>query len=78
VVTPDSVELFIQKSQMDDAALQYLGNTINIRPYDTFFSYLKQLPSQLKLDEASVRGCHHLTLTPMVMLLYLPTENIDW
>lgn len=53
VVTLDSVELFIQKSQLDDAALQYLRETINIRPYDTFFSYLKQLPGHLKLDGAS-------------------------
>jgi len=53
VVTSNSVELFLHKSQIDDAALQYLGNTVNIRPYDAFFSYLKQLPSQLKLDEGS-------------------------
>ena len=56
VVTLDSVELFIQKSQMNDAALQYLGDTVNLRPYDTFLSYLEKLPSQLKLDEGSVRG----------------------
>ena len=55
VVTPDSVELFIQKSQLGDAALEYLGTTANIHPYDTFFDWLKQLPSKLKLDEESVR-----------------------
>lgn len=54
---------------MDDAALQYLGNTVNIWPYDTFFGYLKQLPSQLKLDEGSVRGSsslHHTVMTRIV------------
>jgi hypothetical protein len=56
VVTQDSVELFIQKSQIEAAALQYLGSTVNIRPYDTFFGYLTQLPDQLRLDEGSVRG----------------------
>lgn len=72
------MELFIQKSQLDDAALQYLRETINIRPYDTFFSYLKQLPGHLKLDGASVCGLQFLVLTQLVMLFDLPTENIDW
>lgn len=40
---------------MDDAAFHYLVNTVNIRPYDAFLSYLRLLPSQLKLDEGSVR-----------------------
>ncbi|KAG6866506.1 hypothetical protein C0991_003050 [Blastosporella zonata] len=51
VVTLDSVNLFVEKAQLSQDSLKYLGDDINIRPYDTFFDYLKQLPSVLTLDE---------------------------
>lgn len=54
VVTVDSVELFVQKSQLTEDALKFLGDPVNIQPYDGFFNYLKGLPNTLKLNEEAV------------------------
>ncbi|KAF5383143.1 hypothetical protein D9615_005019 [Tricholomella constricta] len=51
VVTVDSVELFVEKAQLAEDALKYLGNDVNIQPYSAFFDYLKQLPNGLTLDK---------------------------
>jgi Xaa-Pro aminopeptidase len=55
VITTDKAELFIESSQLDDAAREYLKDIVNIQPYDAFFGYLKTLPGQLNLTEESVR-----------------------
>ncbi|KAG5727471.1 hypothetical protein E4T56_gene12037 [Termitomyces sp. T112] len=51
VITAHSVNLFVEKTQLSDDALKHLGDDIKIRPYDTFFGYLQELPSVLTLDE---------------------------
>ncbi|RDB30249.1 putative Xaa-Pro aminopeptidase P [Hypsizygus marmoreus] len=53
IVTADNVDLFIENAQLDDAARDYLRNIVNIRPYDSFFDYLKQLPAKLTLNAES-------------------------
>ncbi|KAG6808310.1 hypothetical protein H0H92_004561 [Tricholoma furcatifolium] len=53
VVTMDSVNLFVEKTQLSEDALKYLGEDIKIRPYDAVFDYLKELPSVLTLNEES-------------------------
>ena len=54
VVTTNSVVLFINESQLDQCAKAYLKDHVEIKPYDAFFDYLKQLPSTLELTEESV------------------------
>lgn len=54
VITADSVNLFVEKTQLSDDALRHLGDDIKIRPYDAFFGYLKELPIVLTLDEEAV------------------------
>ncbi|KAG6873904.1 hypothetical protein C0995_009683 [Termitomyces sp. Mi166 len=51
VITADSVNLFVEKTQLSDDALKHLGDDIKIQPYDAFFDYLQELPSVLTLDE---------------------------
>ncbi|TEB29897.1 putative Xaa-Pro aminopeptidase P [Coprinellus micaceus] len=49
-VETDRTILFIESKQLDDAAKQYLGNDVEIRPYEELFTYLKSLPKALGLD----------------------------
>ncbi|KAG6879996.1 hypothetical protein C0992_008203 [Termitomyces sp. T32_za158] len=51
VITADSVNLFVEKTQLSDDALKNLGDDIKIKPYDAFFGYLRELPTVLTLDE---------------------------
>ncbi|KAG6820930.1 hypothetical protein H0H93_009704 [Arthromyces matolae] len=51
VVTVDSVNLFVEETQLDKDVLTHLGEAVNIHPYGAFFDYLKTLPSVLTLDE---------------------------
>ncbi|KJA26862.1 hypothetical protein HYPSUDRAFT_36019 [Hypholoma sublateritium FD-334 SS-4] len=53
VVTTNSVFLFINESQLDQSAKSYLKDHVEIKPYNAFFDYLKQLPSTLELNENS-------------------------
>ena len=55
VITTDKTLLFIRQEQLDDAARQYLGDQVEIRPYDSFFDYLKGLAGTLDLGAESVR-----------------------
>ncbi|KAF9003307.1 Creatinase/aminopeptidase [Cyathus striatus] len=54
VVTGDSAILFINRQQLDDGAFMALGETAEIKPYDTFFDYLKSLPGTLDLGESKI------------------------
>ncbi|KAF9486246.1 Creatinase/aminopeptidase [Pholiota conissans] len=55
VVTLDKVILFINDKQLDDSAKKYLGDHVEIKPYDEFFTYLKGLASSLDLkDDAKI------------------------
>ncbi|KAG5651634.1 hypothetical protein H0H81_007977 [Sphagnurus paluster] len=51
VVSVDSVELFVEKTQLGADTLEYLAGNVNIQPYNAFFDYLKQLPNNLVLNE---------------------------
>ncbi|PFH45881.1 hypothetical protein AMATHDRAFT_70981 [Amanita thiersii Skay4041] len=53
VLTANSALLFIHPKQLTQGAEQFLGNSIEIRPYDSFFEYLRTLPSTLELNESS-------------------------
>ena len=55
VVTTEKTLLFIRQEQLNDAAKQYLGDQVEIRPYDSFFDYLKGLAGTLDLGAESVR-----------------------
>ena len=70
MVTVDSVELFVNKAQLDEAAFNYVGQFANIQPYEAFFEYLKQLPPRLKLDAEAVRN--HFSSHVLVLLRHWP------
>ncbi|KAF6753773.1 putative Xaa-Pro aminopeptidase P [Ephemerocybe angulata] len=53
VVTPQRAVLFIQKSQLEESALQYLGSAVEIRPYGDIFDYLKSLAHELHLESTA-------------------------
>jgi hypothetical protein len=55
VITTEKTLLFIRQEQLNDAAKQYLGDHVEIRPYDSFFNYLKGLAGTLDLGAESVR-----------------------
>ncbi|KAJ2936840.1 hypothetical protein H1R20_g241, partial [Candolleomyces eurysporus] len=50
VITKDSTVLFIESKKLDEAARKYLGDAVEIRPYEEIFDYLKSLPGALGLD----------------------------
>jgi hypothetical protein len=54
VVTEDKATLFIEDEQLDESTRQQLGETIDFKPYDSFFEYLKVLPGTLALDKEAV------------------------
>ena len=61
VITTEKTLLFIRQEQLNDAAREYLGDQVEIRPYDSFFDYLKGLAGTLDLGAESVRlffSCH--------------------
>lgn len=39
----DSAVLFINKTQIDDAVITHLGQDVEIKPYEAFLPYLKDL-----------------------------------
>ncbi|EIW74358.1 Creatinase aminopeptidase [Coniophora puteana RWD-64-598 SS2] len=53
VVTHDSATLFVNKDQFDSEVEAHLGSNVEIRPYDSFFDYLKTLPGTLSLAKES-------------------------
>ena len=55
MITTEKTLLFIRQEQLNDAAREYLGDQVEIRPYDSFFDYLKGLAGTLDLGAESVR-----------------------
>jgi len=53
IVTLDQATLFIDDKQLGDGAQKYLEEKIDIKPYNSFFDYLKGLPGTLELSEES-------------------------
>jgi Xaa-Pro aminopeptidase len=58
VVTVDQVTLFVPEGQLTEDVLQYLGDQVKIKSYNSFFDDLKELPSTLDLDDKSVSDSH--------------------
>ena len=56
VITKEKTLLFIRQEQLNDAAREYLGDHVEIKPYDSFFDYLKGLAGTLELGAESVRS----------------------
>ena len=53
VITSDKTVLFVDEAQIDDEIRLDLVD-VEIRPYDTIFSYLQALSSELGLDKKKV------------------------
>lgn len=53
-MTTHKVTLFIDIDQLTQDALGYLGDLVEVKPYTSFFDYLKELPTSLELDDKSV------------------------
>lgn len=53
IVTPAEAILFVNESQLGDQVRKALGEEVQIRPYDSFFDYLKGTPAQLSLSKDS-------------------------
>ena len=47
-MTTESAILFVSDSQIDDSVRKHLGPSVEIRPYESFFSYLEELRSGLE------------------------------
>ena len=54
VVTQESAILFIDLNQVDEDARAQLGDQIEVKPYATFWGYLKEMASSLELSKDSV------------------------
>ncbi|EGO03418.1 hypothetical protein SERLA73DRAFT_174889 [Serpula lacrymans var. lacrymans S7.3] len=51
IITEKSAALFVNPVQIDDVVRDYIGSQAEIRPYDDFFSYLKETCSNLQLSK---------------------------
>ena len=47
-MTAKSAILFVNDSQIDDLVRKHLGPSVEIKPYESFFPYLKELSSGLE------------------------------
>ena len=56
MITPDKVALFVNDKQLDESAKKYLGQNVELHPYESFFEYLKDLASSLNLGADYVRS----------------------
>ena len=54
IVTTDSAILFVDESQLTEESRSLLTDAVQIKPYDTFFQYLKVIPEKLSLSQESV------------------------
>lgn len=54
VVTPTETLLFINDAQVQDDVKAFLGSDVEIRPYETFLSSLKQLTTSLGASKEKV------------------------
>ncbi len=54
VVTKDKAILFVNGTQVDDVVKAHLGEEVQIKGYDQFFGYLKNLGAELGLSKESV------------------------
>ena len=55
LIDGDKTLLFVNESQFDDSVRAHLGSEVEVHPYDTFFSYLTHLGSELTNHKDTVR-----------------------
>ncbi|KAF8120222.1 peptidase M24, structural domain-containing protein [Boletus edulis] len=74
VVKQDSAVLFINKTQVDDAVTAHLGQDVEVRPYEEFLSYLKDLVGTglVKKDQPVLLG----DKTSLAVVHALGEENV--
>ncbi|TFY59111.1 hypothetical protein EVJ58_g5989 [Rhodofomes roseus] len=53
VLTPEKAHLFLNPAQIDDTLREHLGGHVDIHPYDSFFSYLRELGAEIGLHKKS-------------------------
>ncbi len=53
-MTIHKVTLFVDTDQLTQDALRYLGDLVEVKPYESFFDYLKELPTSLELEDKPV------------------------
>ncbi|KAI0084760.1 Creatinase/aminopeptidase [Irpex rosettiformis] len=51
VVSQSSAILFVKSEQITDSVRKHLGDTVEIKPYDEFFTYLQGLGAKLELSK---------------------------
>ncbi|THH04905.1 hypothetical protein EW145_g5189 [Phellinidium pouzarii] len=51
VITLDKAVLFVNSEQVDDDLREHLGDDVELQPYDSIFTYLKELSNSLGLSE---------------------------
>lgn len=61
----DSAILFVNDSQIDDSVRKHLGPSVKIQPYESFFSYLKELSSGLERAPKPVSSRHFALYRPL-------------
>jgi hypothetical protein len=67
VITHESALLFVNPNQVDEEARVQLGDQVEVKPYDTFLEYLKELPGALNLSKDNVSGSPH----PVQLYLFM-------
>ncbi|CCM01193.1 uncharacterized protein FIBRA_03241 [Fibroporia radiculosa] len=53
IVTTDKTVLFVNPAQIDDTVRAHLGEEVDIRSYDSFFLYLKELGAEVGISRKS-------------------------
>jgi Xaa-Pro aminopeptidase len=71
VVTLDNVVLFVDSNQLDDTVIEHLGDQVLVKPYLSFFQYLKTLPGLLKSTNNAV------SLNCILLLKTLLTNHLQ-
>jgi hypothetical protein len=71
IVTQDNVILFVDGDKLDDDTRKCLGNTVDVKPYDSFFPYLKDISVTLELNKDAVSFISRL----LVALIFITNEH---
>jgi hypothetical protein len=71
VITPDKVVLFVENKQLDESVKKYLGQDVELKPYGSFYEYLKSLSSSLNLGADYVRSLPFSNLSNVDQQVFL-------
>ena len=69
-MTTDKTILFVDRGQLTEGALGYLGDQVEVRPYNSFLGYLKNLTLSLELDNEWVSFIRQISF-----LIRLPSKQ---